>query len=137
MSAENLAPILPKLGRFIRLLASDQPGEVAAAASALCRTLATEGCDVHDLARHIEIGPRVVQQIIYRDRPTEPEHDSWSEAEDRANRVAAALLRPEVKLTVWERDFVTSIVEQLRDGSLLSDKQKAVLKQIVAKRLRP
>jgi hypothetical protein len=42
------------LGRFIRLLASDKPGEIVAAAGALVRALARAGADVHELADHIE-----------------------------------------------------------------------------------
>jgi hypothetical protein len=39
-----------KLGKLLRLLSSDKPGEVVAAASAIMRTLATEGLDIHSLA---------------------------------------------------------------------------------------
>src|SRR5262245_45244359 len=50
-----LAPLLTgKLGRFIRLLGSDQDGEVVAAARALVRTLSSAGADLHALADHVE-----------------------------------------------------------------------------------
>ena len=39
-----------KLGKLIRLLSSDRDGEVLAAASAIKRTLAAEGSDIHALA---------------------------------------------------------------------------------------
>jgi hypothetical protein len=39
-----------KLGKLLRILSSDKPGEVVAAASAIMRTLAAEGLDIHSLA---------------------------------------------------------------------------------------
>ena len=39
-----------KLAKLLRLLCSDKDGEVLAAASAIKRTLATEGSDIHALA---------------------------------------------------------------------------------------
>ena len=39
-----------KLGKLIRMLSSDKDGEVLAAASAIKRTLAAEGSDIHALA---------------------------------------------------------------------------------------
>jgi hypothetical protein len=39
-----------KLGKLLRLLSSDKDGEVLAAASAIMRTLAAEGSDIHNLA---------------------------------------------------------------------------------------
>ena len=47
-----------KLGKLLRLLSSDKPGEVAAAASAIMRTLATEGLDIHNLADALCQPPR-------------------------------------------------------------------------------
>jgi hypothetical protein len=43
-----------RLGKLIRLLASDKDGEVVAAARALGRSLQTVGADFHDLARMVE-----------------------------------------------------------------------------------
>jgi hypothetical protein len=48
--ADALAPIADKLKPFIRLLSSDQPGEVIAAARALNRVLKNNGADIHVLA---------------------------------------------------------------------------------------
>jgi hypothetical protein len=50
----DLAPILPKLGKLIRLLDSDQRGEIAAAFHGLKRTLASAGAKFGDLAELIE-----------------------------------------------------------------------------------
>ena len=46
----NLAPITGKLGKMIRMLASDCDGDVIAAARAIKRTLRSEGLDIHALA---------------------------------------------------------------------------------------
>jgi hypothetical protein len=43
-----------RLGKLIRLLASDKPGEVSAAAQAIGRTLQSSGRDFHDLADIVE-----------------------------------------------------------------------------------
>ena len=50
----DLAAIAEKLGRYVRLLSSDQDGEVVAAAHAIVRVLKTAGADIHTLAKHIE-----------------------------------------------------------------------------------
>ena len=42
----NLAPITGKLGKMIRMLASDCDGDVIAAARAIKRTLRSEGLDI-------------------------------------------------------------------------------------------
>ena len=43
-----------KLAQLVRLLSSDQPGEIVAAARAIGRTLRAVGKDFHDLAALIE-----------------------------------------------------------------------------------
>ena len=43
-----------RLGKLVRLLASDKPGEVTAAAAALVRTLQADGLDIHNLAEVVE-----------------------------------------------------------------------------------
>jgi hypothetical protein len=50
-----LAVVAPRIGQLIRLLGSDQDGEVIAAARALGRTLATVGQDFHALADIVEL----------------------------------------------------------------------------------
>jgi hypothetical protein len=49
-----LAVVAPRIGQLIRLLGSDQDGEVLAAARALGRTLTSVGADFHTLADTIE-----------------------------------------------------------------------------------
>ena len=48
-----LAPIADKLGKLIRMLSSNQDGDVLNAARAIVRTLDTAGLDVHTLAANI------------------------------------------------------------------------------------
>lgn len=49
-----LTPIASKLTKLIRVLSSDKIGEVASAAAAITRILASEGLSIHDLASVIE-----------------------------------------------------------------------------------
>jgi hypothetical protein len=60
MTAANaLTPITDKVSKLIRLLSSDNDGEVLAAARALRRTLQTSGADLHTLAAAIELSDAV------------------------------------------------------------------------------
>jgi hypothetical protein len=59
MTARASAPPSPdrrRVGQLTRLLSSDQPGEAAAAAQPLTRTLASAGLDIHELAEVAEAG---------------------------------------------------------------------------------
>jgi hypothetical protein len=49
-------PLNRRIGQLIRMLSSDQPGEVTAAAQAINRQLASQGIDIHELARVVETG---------------------------------------------------------------------------------
>lgn len=51
-----LAPLGPKLGKLIRMLASPRDGEVVAAARAIMRTLQGASLDIHALAQSVETG---------------------------------------------------------------------------------
>src|SRR5262245_29543526 len=51
--SDALAPIADKLRRLVRMLSSDQGGEVIAAAQALTRTLKSRGLDIPTLADNI------------------------------------------------------------------------------------
>src|SRR6266536_5304809 len=51
----STAPVDPnRIGKLVRLLSSDQPGEAGAAAAALNRTLQASGRDLHYLADLVE-----------------------------------------------------------------------------------
>ncbi len=71
-----------KVGKLLRLLGSDKPGEVAAAAAALSRTLQAAGLDLHDLAVVAERGLQPEQQPLQQRQrgscgpPLPP--DDWS-----------------------------------------------------------
>jgi len=56
MSADALAPIVDKLRPLVRMLSSDQPGEIVASARALVRVLKGAGLDIHALADSIGNG---------------------------------------------------------------------------------
>jgi len=43
-----------KLAKLLRLLSSDKPGEIVAAASAISRALKADGLDIHHLADAVE-----------------------------------------------------------------------------------
>jgi hypothetical protein len=68
-----------KVGKLLRLLASDKAGEVIAAASALQRTLAAAGLDWHDLAGAAERGlqPAAPPKRIACWGPPLPSPDDW------------------------------------------------------------
>ena len=51
-----------RLGKLIRLLSSDRPGEVVAAAGAINRALQAAGLDIHRLADVVERSPLVPGQ---------------------------------------------------------------------------
>ena len=58
-----LAPIAPKLGKLVRLLASDRDGEALAAARMIGRTLAGANLSFHDLAAVVEREPERANSV--------------------------------------------------------------------------
>jgi hypothetical protein len=54
-----------RLAKFLLLLGSDKPGEVVAAAAALCRTLKSDGHDLRDLVGALN------GHVVYRDKIVE------------------------------------------------------------------
>jgi hypothetical protein len=48
-----------KLQKFVKLLTSDQDGEVVAAARAICRALRNAGSDIHEFADRLRSGARL------------------------------------------------------------------------------
>jgi hypothetical protein len=65
-----------RLGKLIRLLSSDQPGEVIAAANAITRELRASGSDIHRLAEVIERSPLVPRQPVLPEAP-HTDDQSW------------------------------------------------------------
>jgi hypothetical protein len=106
-----LAVVAPRIGQLIRLLGSDQDGEVVAAARALGRTLASVNEDFHTLADTIE-------RAIERSAPAA--HHEY--ADHRA--MARWLLNSGARLSPKEFAFVADMAN--RFGSL-SERQEAWL----------
>lgn len=80
MAAVNLT----KLSKLIRMLGSDQPAEIVAAAGALKRALASAGLDLHDLASAAVRGFQRPAEA--RAMPSSPPPDpfDWEKWEDDA-----------------------------------------------------
>jgi hypothetical protein len=64
-----------RIEKFLLLLGSDKPGEVVAAAAALCRTLKLEGRDLHDLVGALN------GRVVYRDKVVYPKVEELSPRE--------------------------------------------------------
>jgi hypothetical protein len=105
-----LVVVAPRIGQLIRLLGSDQDGEVVAAARALGRTLASVGEDFHTLADTIE-----------RAAPATTHH----ECDHRS--MARWLLDSGARLSPKEWSFVSGMSTRL--GSL-SERQEVWLRAI-------
>ena len=124
------------LPESIRLLASDQPGEVFAAAKAMQRLLARSGKDFHDLAAAVENIEAYVAKQIAANLPTEPEWKDVAKAPKiNAEAVAriAFLMQRLADLRARERDFVKSLAErhkQWGNKMYLSEKQAAWLQSL-------
>jgi hypothetical protein len=63
-----------RVGQLIRMLSSDQPGEVGAAAQALNRTLISAGLDIHKLADVVEAG---LQRPLPSEHPPKRMDGRW------------------------------------------------------------
>jgi len=139
-----LAPVVPRLGKLLRLLASDRDGEVLAAARGIVRTLQAAGADIHALTNVIEtsadrkFSEADAHEIYQRGR-----EEGRREAEAHATtfydpdwmRIAEECA-DSLRLTPREHDFVQSMLEWISDGSEPTEKQAAWLKSI-HRRVRP
>ncbi len=82
-----LVAAAPRIGKFVRLLASDRPGEILAAVATLGRTLAAYDLDHHVLASAVEIGLGRYQHRSERHRQAEQELKPWQQiAQDLLRR---------------------------------------------------
>ena len=93
--------MIARLGKLIRLLSSDKPGEVVAAASAITRALSSVGLDIHAFADAVERSPLVPGQV-----PPPPRDDSAA-GDWRAMRRHCA--DHEALMSVREREFISDI----------------------------
>jgi hypothetical protein len=107
-----------RLGKLIRLLSSDQPGEAAAAAAAIVRHLQAVGKDIHEFADAAERGLQTPDndkhQQSWRDRRAwcarHPEFLSVRELE-----FITSLARWRGHPTVKQMDWLRAIEEKIRD----------------------
>lgn len=87
-----------RLGRLIPRLGTTHAGEVIATVEAIKRTLQAEGCDLHDLAKHLTGAPAPI--AIEADRP-------WADAvlnllQEHADCSAC--------LSEWEKGFLGKLL---------------------------
>ena len=114
-----------RLGKLIRLLSSDRPGEVVAAAGAINRALRAAGLDIHRLADVVERSPLVPGQTppTPRDDSTAGDwramrrfcagHDALLSA--REKEFIADIKRWRGRLTPKQHDWLTAIYQRLQD----------------------
>jgi hypothetical protein len=94
-----------RIGQLVRLLSSDRPGEVVAAATAINRTLATAGADIHHLADVVERGLRPLPPPKPRPRPPPPPPPPI----DEVGEMNATCLLYADELSERERGFIRSL----------------------------
>jgi hypothetical protein len=112
--------IADRLVKIAGLLASDQPGEVVAAARQATRLLREHDCTWGELLQPIVL-PQPASPTRPRHHPAPRyEHVDWRAA-------AAACLRRSDLLSDWEHRFVAD----LRGFQRLSPKQTAILVQLI------
>lgn len=122
-----------KIGKLIRLLGSDEAGEVVAAAAALKRALAAKGKDLHDLADAVENGLRPQRRPRPMSwSPPAPPLDDWERMawylhfhryelqSEQRERVADYLLGTAFddtygRCTDWHLDELRSLVKIIRE----------------------
>lgn len=150
----NLAPIAPKLGSLIRLLASDVPGEVVATASAIKRMLKKLGGDFHTLADLVEHANGHSNGANISEEDMKRLHDAGyvsgfeaglkhAAAEQRKDNgftntdgtvcwrdIAAFCQKHRQRLQDRERKFVDDMAEQTRFRNDLTEKQQSWLRSI-------
>jgi hypothetical protein len=144
----DITPILGKLGACIRLLSSDRPGEIVAAANSICRLLKTAGADIHVLADRVEhanggklsqaemrklydagfeAGKRAAENGPMFRNINLDEEPSWSEI---ARECAA---HPNRMRSEREKEFVADMVRRLTHGGEPTPKQADWLRKIFAR----
>jgi hypothetical protein len=112
-----------RLGKLLRMLSSDKPGEVVAAASAIMRTLAAEGTDIHNLADAV-CRPAVPRAEAKAQRASaSADSTDWRDVARKCEACSAAL-------NERERKFVNDMVGW---RTTPSEKQQAWLLSILNK----
>jgi hypothetical protein len=118
----NLAPIADRLGKLMRLLASNRDGEVVAAVRGLMRTLTAAGADIHALANLVERG-------AVKSTTANPDAVDW-------HAIAIECLEASWVFSERERDFVEGMVDLTKIGGEPSERQAVWLRKIYARRRR-
>jgi hypothetical protein len=148
--SDPLAPIANKIRPLIRLLSSDQSGEVVAAARALSRLLKTNGADIHVLADSIGQANGGLSEKEMRKlydagfeaglRKAESAHGDpgfrYVNAYDEPNwhDIACECAKHDKRLhSEREREFVRDMVRRSVHGGKLTEKQAAWLRSIYAR----
>jgi hypothetical protein len=94
-----------RIKKSLLLLGSDKPGEVLAAAAALCRVLRATGQDLHDLVRALN------GRVVYRDKIVEKTKVVYPKVEELSPREIAQLCldRGASRLNDRERQFLVDM----------------------------
>jgi hypothetical protein len=126
-----------QVAKLIPRLASDQDGEVVAAARALDRTLKGAGLDLHALAAVVEKPPEVREVVVYRERSAEPQPwPSWrySRQETTWSEIARWCRdNDRGRLSPKERGFVNDMAARLVMNGQPTERQAEWLRGIHAK----
>lgn len=115
-----------QLGKLIKLLASDKPGEVVAAAAAINRSLRSAGLDIHQLASVVD------RSVLSPQSAPDPDHDDdehhWRDMRafcagrtqylsDRERNFIDSLSHWRGQPTVKQMNWLIAIAQRLRAGS--------------------
>lgn len=117
----DAARVAERAAKTAALLASDRPGEVAAAAAATIRLLASLGLDFAEVIRRGIAAPPPQPMVQPSTAPTR-----WQPAWAKL----AWLRQHDRLLTTWERGFVASLERQ---AATLTERQRTVLDDVVAR----
>jgi hypothetical protein len=143
---KTLAPVVGKLGKFIRLLTSDRDGEVVAAARAIVRTLEGAGADIHDLAESIGVTPangkkfteadahEIYERGVAAGRRAAEQRATFRNVDDDGppwHAIACECAARAARLRDQkERDFVADMVRWTTRGGQPTEKQAKWLRSI-------
>ncbi len=124
-----LAPVAPKLGKLLPVLASNHDGEVVAAARAIGRTLQAAGLDFHALAG------AVTSPAAAPSPQPQPADDYWDGTDPDDWRTMARWCRDfdAGRLTPREHGFVWDLASDRYARREPSDKQRKWLRAIYVK----
>src|ERR1019366_1820013 len=129
----ELVPIATKLGKSVRLLASDTDGEVFAGAKAIVRTLESNRLDIHALADAVvtkqwsnEEGMEMYQRGIAEGKAQgEREDDGFKDVkrEPSWHEIACECEAHVLRFQSREQEFIHDMVRRLIHGGEPTEKQ--------------